>query len=202
MKSLRAYVLKNSRSSLTKRLEGILYLLENGKYKELLDPSGHEYAWRFIDADTVSKMGSILKLALLPSRSTTLSAGTLYPDDRNLSSWTVNPRSLVYSGFFSVIPPNSHMVLVRAEISKNRFFGNPDEMVTALDLPSDYSSVGYALEREVVAVGPVDYVDGVFQQRDSSRSLEGQAMDMINHMDPLSDKDEDDWSQSYYLPKV
>jgi hypothetical protein len=200
--ALQQYIIENDRSALTKRIEGILYLLDQGKYKQLLDPGPHEFAYRFMDANGAGPMSKILGKPLRPSTDCVpIEAGILDPDDRGLSSWTVNPRSLVYSGFFSVLDPNSSLCLVKAKISSNRFFGNPDELVSHLDFPADYYAPGYALEREVVAVGPVAYGTGVFQSRDLKRSLEGQAMDLINALDPLDQKEPSDWDEEYYFPK-
>jgi len=201
--ALQKYVIDNDREELTSRIEGILYLLERRKYKELIDPGNHTWAYRFIDAPNTSKMSMILRKPITPtSKVLSITSGVLYPDDRGLSSWTVNPRSLVYSGFFSVIPDNSHLTLVRAKVSANRFFGNPDELVSNLDFPPDHYAPGYALEREVVAVGPVNFESGVYCARDKDRSLEGQALDLIDRLDPLADKEIGDWNEQYYFPKL
>ncbi len=200
--ALRKYILDNDKEALTDRVEGILYLLEHGKYKHLIDPSPHEWAWRFIDATTPKKLESIIGRKLKSSKtSLKLPPGTLNPDDRGLSSWTVNPRSLVYSGFFSVVPKNSNLALVKAKISENRFFGNPDDLVKHLKFPKKYYAPGYALEREIVAVGPVKYETGAYQMRDKSRSLEAQAVDLINFLDPLNNKAEE-WNEEYYFPNL
>lgn len=202
-KALQKYIIDNDREELTSRVEGILYLLEHGKYKELISPGDHLWAYRFIDAPNASKMSRILRKPFSPTNKTaTITAGTLQPDDRGLSSWTVNPRSLVYSGFFSVVPNNSHLTLVRADIAANRFFGNPDELIANLEFPPEYYAPGYALEREIVAVGPVNFESGVYCARNDSRSLEGQALDLINLLDPLKDKQVSDWNEKYYFPKL
>jgi len=197
-----AYIVNNDRSALTSRIEGILYLLEHGKYKHILDPGSQEFAYRFIDTKNVYQMREILRVPFLEPSGTPykIGGGILVPDDRGISSWTTNPRSLVYSGFFSVLPEDSHLALVRARIKENKFFGNPDSMALSVGLPEDYYAPGYALEREVVGVGPISYDEGYFVARRRERSLEGQAMDLIDRLVPISSMEKEDWTEDYYFP--
>lgn len=193
--ALASYVLDNDRDAIVARIDGIRALLDAGKYKRLLSIGDHGVAYRFIDTKTPEAMSKILGRDIDSPRGR-IGATTLEPDDRGLSSWTVNPRSLVYSGFFSVIPTRSHLALLEARTrDPNVFFGNPDSMAAALEL-----DLGYALEREILAVGPVACTRGFWCLRDNTRSLEGQAMDLVDAM--IQIRTIKTWPDSYYFPKT
>lgn len=198
--AIKAYVIDNDKEPIVARIEGILQLLKDKRYERMLSVKKHGFAWRFLDTVDKSAMETILGTKLRASKTPVkLGAGKLPPDHRGLSSWTVNPRSLIFSGYFSVIPENSHLVLVKAPVrGDNVFFCNPDELVSALKLRRSDAN-GYALEREVIGVGPVEYEDAVYVLRDKSRSLEGQAMDLVNALAPVKTIR---WTDHYYFPKL
>lgn len=196
-KALEQHVLKNKDSRLTKIIPTVLSSLEKGKFKALLSPKGHDYVYRFIDVKDKEQLASILKKPTSGIRTkeyTVLGKGVLAPKDE-LSSWTVNPRSLVYSGFFSVVAPRRNLVLFKAKILQpnNSFFGNPDSMASELE-----TDPGYWLEREVIGCGPIHYEKAVYGFLDKGQSLEGLAMDLVNLLWKLKDVDFDD--DNYYFP--
>ena len=205
---MKAHKLKNNDKHLSKL--DIETLLKDQEYEPLLniDTEEHEYAYRFIDFNTPEELSKILRTKLPQGAQSDeynkLPGGTLYPkeggDNTGISSWTVNPRSLVYSGYFHVIPKSRKgLVLLRAKINnpKNFFFGNPDSMASNLDLDN-----GYGLEREVIGLGPIQYDRGHYRARErvSQGSLEGMAMDLIDKFLPVSKHV--DWEDNYYFPKL
>lgn len=207
-KALTAHKLKNNDKKLSKL--DIEELLSKNKFKSLLsiNTDTHSWAYRFIDLSSEKQLGQILDQNFSGQQRAynqffEVGGGVLNPKDGadGISSWTVNPRSLIYSGFFSVLPKaRPGLVLFKAKISHkdNLFFGNPDDMSAELGLEN-----GYGLEREVMAIGPVVYEKAVygFVDRKTKRTLEGLGMDLTNLLWPLKGKDSD-WSDSYYFPKL
>ena len=199
IKALKSHVLKNTDSRLNKVIPAILVLLDKGKFKALLSPDSHEFVYRLIDFRHPEQLAAILG-ERRPSeiRSdgeiVSLGKGVLNPLDE-LSSWTVNPRSLIYSGFFSVLPPKRNLVLFKAKVdhSDNSFFGNPDSMASGVD-----TDAGYWLERETIGCGPIHYDKAVYGFLRSGSSLEGLGMDLVNKVWKIKDVD---FTDDYYLPK-
>ncbi len=193
---LKRYVLDNDHRAVLQRIDGVLKLLRSKKYERMLSVGNHGTAWRFITASSKEELAKILALTLPEGGTGAFGAGTIAPDEHHeLSSWTVNPRSLVYSGFCSVLQAEHHLALVRAAIATpNVFFGNPDTLVAELGLEN-----GYAMEREVIGVGPVAYSDGAFALHSPDRSIEGRAMDLIEKLVPVKSVK---WTDTYYFPKL
>jgi hypothetical protein len=190
------FVLGNDHTAISDRAHGIMALLRNGHFRHLLDPTAYPFAYRFVDVLEPAKLAEIVGGEVSDETYGARAEGVLYPLDSGVSSWTINPRSLVFSGFFSVVPEASHLALFRAPLinTGNAFFGNPDSLASEIGLDA-----GYAMEREVLALGPVQYDRAVYGLRRPDQSLEGLAMDLVNMLWDVRDIA---WSDRYYLPDL
>lgn len=185
-KALFLHVKNNENEELEKLLPVIEKWLEQGKYASLLkvDP-GLEYAYRVIDFKTEKQLQKILGLSKVNTKGyQKVKGGTLEPrPGTKLSSWSANMRSMVYSGFMGIIPKGSHLVLLKAKIKGNKFFGNIDNMAKKV------TDESYQLEKEVIGIGPIEYESAVYGFRKEGQSLEGLLMDLTNMLSPVSDYD-------------
>lgn len=194
---LKRHVLNNQDSRLSKEIPTLLKMVEQNKFKALLQPDleTHTHAYRFIDIQSVDLLKTILpnKQVKQDEKYHVLGKGVLKPKDQ-LSSWTVNPRSFVYSGFFARMPKHTTcLVLFKAKTKPNDFFGNPDSMASELE-----TEPGYWLERELIGVGNITYVSAVYGFKKPEQSLEGLALDLINKVWNIKLVDFD--AEEYYFP--
>lgn len=189
------HIKNNDRTKLDKLLPTLLNLQNKSELPELLKLGKHEYVYRVISVGSENQIKQILGLdSVETEKYGTKRGGILKPHNGALSSWTINPRSLVYSGFFAVIKKPA-LILVRAKpaAQDNRFLGNPDSLAGTLDIGD-----GYPLERETLGVGPVRYDKAVYGFKRKGQSLEGLMMDLVNK---LSSLDDIEFTRDYYLPK-
>lgn len=189
------HIKDNDRTKLDKLLPALLDLQDKGELSELLDLGDHEFVYRVIDLNSEKQLKNILGLSSVETQKYGMKRGdVLNPHDGELSSWTVNPRSLVYSGFFAVAR-KPVLILLRAkpDAKGNRFVGNPDTLAGSLDVGD-----GYSLERETLGIGPVRYDRAVYGFKRKDQSLEGLMMDLVNK---VSDLGEVEFTKDYYLPE-
>lgn len=189
------HIKNNDRTKLDKLLPTLLDLQDKGELPELLDLGKHDYVYRVISVGSENQVKQILGLdSVETEKYGTKRGGVLKPHNGALSSWTINPRSLVYSGFFAVIK-KPVLILVRAKpaAQDNRFLGNPDSLAGTLDVGD-----GYPLERETLGVGPVRYDKAVYGFKRKDQSLEGLMMDLVNKLSSLDDLE---FTRDYYLPE-
>jgi hypothetical protein len=168
-----------------------LNLKNDNKYSKLLNTKNYEYAYRFVSYNNNKQFNKIInkKNKILKTR-----------NKDELTSWTINPRSLVYSGFFSVFPKTTKgLILIKAKINENNFFGNPDELIKNLNIKEE-EKIGYSLEREIMCYGEINYIDIVYKIKNKNQSLEGLAMDLINQLIPVKKIDFND--KNYYLAEI
>lgn len=196
--ALRKYIISNDRDALVGVVDDIKSLLQKPSLKPILKPTG-KYVYRFIDVPDQSVLRKITREqeAVMDGFYRKGPAGVLYPKDGGdigLSSWTEHPRSLIYSGFLSSIPPKNGLILFRArpDNQNNLFFGNPEMLYKSLEL-----GLGHALQREVFGVGPVHYDRIVTGARRPQQSIEGLAADLTNLMLKVDGGVKPD---DYYIP--
>ncbi len=192
------YVKNTNRDGLENNISKIVDIRNNPKYKNLLYVGDHQYAYRLIDFTSVKDLSKILGNNIVQAETEeykSINKGILMPPKNEIiSSWTVNPRSLIYSGFMSVIGTNKNLVILRAKIKNNIFFGNPDKMAGTIK-----AGDGYSLEREILGVGPIKYDKAFVGFKKPEQSLEGLAMDLINKLSKLNDID---FNNDYYFPSI
>lgn len=189
------HIKDNDRTKLDKLLPTLLDLQSKGELPELLNLGDHEFVYRVIDVSSEKQLRDILDLSSIEKKKYGMKrGGVLTPHNGQLSSWTVNPRSLVYSGFFAVTK-KPILILLKAKptAKNNRFLGNPDSLAGTLDVGD-----GYPLERETLGVGPVYYEKAVYGFKRKDQSLEGLMMDLVNK---VSDLGEVEFTKDYYLPE-
>jgi hypothetical protein len=195
-KAFYMHIQNNDNSKLIKLLPDILKLEKENSLTDFLDKSGHKYAYRIIDFKNEKQLSAILNKPIKNTIDKYVigKTGILKPSDPKdlISSWTINPRSLIYSGFFSVVPENSHLIVFRAKINDkgNTFFGNPDRSAW-----SAKTDIGYSLEREILGVGDIKYDKFVFGFQNKRQTIEGLAVDLINQISSFEDFKDD------YLPE-
>lgn len=189
------HIKDNDRTKLDKLLPTLLDLQEKGELPELLNVGEHEYAYRVIDVNTEKQLKDILGITKFDKEKYgTKRGGVLKPVDGVVSSWTVNPRSLVYSCFFCIVKKPILMVFkARTKNKKNRFLGNPDRLAGTLEVGD-----GYSLERETLGIGDIQYDKVVYGIKREDQSLEGLAMDLINKIHEL---DPSELTNDYYFPE-
>lgn len=200
IEAFRAYILGNDREKLQEQADALRTALEDPELRDLLEPDT-KYVYRFISVGSESELQSILgrKEWFIGSYKKG-PAGVLDPKDGGedgMSSWTANPRSFIYSGFFSTLIPAdiAGMLLFRAKVghSLNTFVGDPEVLYKALEL-----DIGHALEREVVGIGPISYDKVVWGEMREQQSLEGLAADLTERILKL---DTLEFNEGYYLPQ-
>lgn len=186
VKALTLHVKGNDNEQLEKLVPQIEKWMKQGKYKELLqvDPK-LDVIYRVIDFKTEKQLQKILGLEKVNTKSyQKVKGGTLEPrPGTQLSSWSANVRAMLYSGFFSVIPKNSHLLLLKAKIKGNKFFGNTETMAKKV------ADDSYQLEKEAVGIGPIEYEEAVYGFRKPGQSLEGLLMDLTNMLSPVDGYD-------------
>lgn len=185
----------NNDKTLEKIFPELLQFKKNNKLKDLLNPDEYEYAFRILTFKDTKELKDILDIDHVKKDSLT-TKGTLksFPNKNSISSWTVNPRSLVYSGFCSTIKGNPNLILVKAKIKDNDFIGNPDNLTGILNVGD-----GYSLEREILGMGDIHYEKAVYGFLEKDQSIEGLLMDLINKLSNLKDIE---FNDKYYYPKV
>lgn len=188
------YIKDNDPSKLEEMLPTLLKLQDEGELSDLLDVGDYDFVYRLVDVNTEGQLKSILELDKVEKEKYgSKKSGVLHPYNGELSSWTVNPRSLVYSGFFAVAK-KPIFILFRAKVSKkNKFLGNPDALAGSLDVGD-----GYSLERETLGVGDIVYDRAVYGFRKKDQSSEGLMMDLINKVSALDDLE---FTNDYYFPE-
>jgi hypothetical protein len=179
--AIKQHILDNKDTELERHKDSILKLIDQGKYKKLLHVKDTKYIYRFIDFKDMEFLGKITNkqgLSEEPGVVHKLSKGVLKPK-KDISSWTSNPRSLIYSGYLSVLKPNISLVLFRAKVnnSKNIFFGNPDDMAKEVDTDN-----GYFYEKEVIGSGDIVYDKAVYQIHQKQLGIEALALNLINSL--------------------
>ena len=191
--SFKSYVKNNNKDKLEKLIPILLDLQKQDKYKELLSTGTHTFAYRLIDFQSEKQLKDILDVDKVNKEKYTVIKDKVLKSQDRISSWTVNPRSLVYSGFLSVVPVNSHIIILKAKIDKNKFIGNPDSLTGLLNVGE-----GYSLEREILGIDDIHYEEAVYGFKEKNQSLEGLTLDLINILEPLEDIE---YNKNYYFPK-
>lgn len=188
------HIKDNDPSDLLELLPTLLKLQDKGELSDLLDVGDHPFIYRLVDVNTENQLKSILGLEKVETEKYGIKkGGVLSPHNGQLSSWTVNPRSLMYSGFLAVAK-KPIFILFRAKNNKqNRFLGNPDTLAGSLDVGD-----GYSLERETLGVGDIAYDKAVYGFRRKDQSSEGLMMDLVNKVSGLEDLE---FTNDYYFPE-
>ncbi len=182
-KAIKQHILDNKDTELERHKDSILKLIDQGKYKKLLHVKNTKYVYRIIDFKDIKFLETITntkQLSKEPGVVHKLPKGILKPK-KDISSWTSNPRSLIYSGFLSVLSSSkTNLVLFRAKVNNknNTLFGNPDDM--AKEVKTDN---GYFYEKEVIGMGDIAYDKAVYQIQQEGLGLEALALNLINTLE-------------------
>lgn len=192
--ALLSYVKDNDKEPLEAILPSVLELRKNKKFNHLLEVGDHEYAYRIDEFSSEKELQDLIKSSTVGKTGYVIKKGGVFtPEEGTISSWTINPRSLVYSGFLSTVPKNKSLVLFRAKIKDNQFIGNPDSMSGTIK-----AGEGYSLEREIIGIGDIRYDKAIYRFKDKDQSLEGLMMDLINKVLGLEDIK---FTDDYYYPE-
>lgn len=182
-KAIKQHIRHNKDTKLEKHKDEILKLIDQGKYKKLLNVKGIKYVYRFIDFKDIKFLEQLTNKKQLDTSSGVvhkLSSGILAPKT-DISSWTSNPRSLIHSGFLTVLPSKDmSLVLFRAKINhkQNSFFGNPNNMAKEVGMDQ-----GYFFEKEVMGMGDIVYDKAVYQIHQDGISLGSLAYNLIDSVE-------------------
>lgn len=147
--ALRAYIVGNSKTGLTKQTGTLLWMVQNGFYQKILSPLYLSVVYRILQVNW-KKIPNILGIP--PSRvryADVTGPGTLHPVGPPISGWTSAPHNLIDVGD---VEPGTALIVFAASTKKNKFFGNPGELAKSLNLDDKYIQ-----EMETIAVGPVAY---------------------------------------------
>lgn len=192
--AIRSYVVDYDKKPLEAMLPIALELSKNKKFKHLLEVGKHEYAYRIDEFNSEKELKELIKSdSVIKTGYIVKKNGIFTPEEGTISSWTINPRSLVYSGFLSTVPKGKSLVLFRAKVKDNQFIGNPDAMSGTID-----AGEGYSLEREIIGIGDISYDRAIYGFKGKDQSLEGLMMDLVNKLSDLSDIK---FTDDYYYPE-
>ena len=141
------YLVSNRKGDLDQQALKLYQLAQQGYYKKVLSPDEYSEAYRILET-SAETLASILGVKDLGVEGVT-GPGVLRPHEGNISGWTVNPKFLIKN------MPNygkGYMIAVfAADIGSNKFFGNPGNMASAVDVAE------MDVEKETIAIGPVNY---------------------------------------------
>lgn len=192
--ALRRHIYDNNREALNSIKGDLLELYKDPEMKGILRPPG-DVVYRYIDTTDESLFDILLGSIPPKDKYKRKGKGTLEPkDESGFSSWTTNPRSVIYSGFFNRVDPKSSLMLFQAKVDDNTFLGNPEKLYESLGI-----EVGHALEREVIGFGSIKYDACVYGLLRKQQSVEGLANDLAEMLLPLK---EVDFNDDYYFPNT
>lgn len=129
--ALRAYIAGNSKASLAKLSNILLWMVQNGFYQKILSPLYQPTVYRVLEVNW-KKIPSILGIP--PNRVRYFDVtgpGTLQPVNFPISGWTSAPDNLINVG---EVESGTALILFAASTKKNKFFGNPGELAKVLGL--------------------------------------------------------------------
>lgn len=190
--ALKRHVLDNDREAIASIKDDLLELSKDKGLKKLFQPTS-EFCYRYVDSTTDKLFDKLLGSTPADGKYKRKGAGVLEPkDESGISSWTANPRSFIYSGFFSTVHRKSGLMLFKAKVDANTFIGNPENLYAALGI-----DIGHALEREIIGLGPIEYEACVYGGLRKQQSVEGLANDLAEMLLPL---DEVEFDDDYYIP--
>jgi hypothetical protein len=149
-RALMIYYNKNKKGPLDNVAPTLLSLSKQGYYKKVLDPSKYSTAYRLLrlPKDVFAKIVGVDPQNIRSYG--LLGPGTLNPNEGQISGWTVRPQLFTKDEFDPYGNGNVFAIFI-APIESNNFFGNPDILSKAVGEPN------YLSEREIFAVGPVNY---------------------------------------------
>lgn len=192
--ALRRHVQENDRDAISSIKEDLIELSKDKGLKHLLEPQS-EFCYRYVDATDKDLFELLVGKTPKEGSYGKKGKGTLKPkDESGISSWTTNPRSFIYSGFFNRVHPKSGLMLFKARVDSNNFLGNPENLYAALNV-----KVGHSFEREVIGLGPIDYEVCVYGELRKQQSVEGLANDLAEMLLPL---EEVEFNDDYYIPNT
>lgn len=149
--ALRSYMTTNRKSGLDKVAPQLVDLAKQGKYSPVLDPSGVSFVYRILSLskEDASKLLGVEISHEAPSGK--VGAGVLSPTKGSISGWTSDIHLVEdFHGATDQDDKNT-LLLFKAPIKGNTFFGKPAALAMAVD-------PDMAHESETIAVGPVKYV--------------------------------------------
>lgn len=149
LRAIERYISNNVKTGLTSNAETLLKLHQQGFYKKILSPENYSQAFRFLVLTPEALAKILHKEVVSLGVEGVTEAGMLVPHESVVSGWTVTPD--IFKENLPIFGGGQAIAIFRAQIAKNKFFGNPGEMAVAVGDPE------LSPEMETIAVGPVSY---------------------------------------------
>jgi hypothetical protein len=175
--ALKAYMGPNDHSKLDPIAPELLSLAQKGKYSPVLDPSGAQFVYRILilARDVASQRLNVKIDDQTPFGMA--GPGTMQATRSITTGWTSDIK-LADSWIGG---KGDTIVIYKATVKGNSFFGKPGDLAKAIGAPPDTVA-----EMETIAVGPVKYVSASFalkvdaQGKPISRIAAKKAVELIS----------------------
>ena len=148
------YVLANSKGALEREAPRLLQLVQQGKYKPLLDP-GHPTVYRGLNFGDGFKVGPVFPgVELIAGEVGSLRNGIYQPPAKHqISGWSSDPEfmaTMVEINSFAA--PTCFVIQAYVLDNPQSFFGNPERFATDVTGRNDYHE-----EFETISLGNIRY---------------------------------------------
>lgn len=152
--ALGSYIAGNEKQQLDAVAPMLVSLVKQKKYQAILDPSGTQFVYRIMQVPEALASKLLGTQVNDQTPSGLAGAGVLNPSKAKVSGWT-SDANLVLKFEPMGDAEGTTLLLFRAPVKGNTFFGKPGELASVV-------SPDHKFEMETIAVGPVKYDKAAF----------------------------------------